>query len=139
YEGLYKKKVSKSKTRNLDICPSCGGEEFDTRKEHVLICTNSECGQEIPIMSFSSSYKDIDRINPMQKSNYETKMHFRDAFNQFQGKQNTYIKSKVFTDLDEQFKRHGLSDPKATTKQGRYKNVTIDHVRMFLGETGHNK
>ena len=121
---------------NISLC-ICGSNDVDNKGDHLVIC--NICGKETEKIPLTSSYKDIDRINPTQTIDYERKMHFKDVWNQHQGKQNTYIKPKVFTDLDKAFEKHGLLDLTATTKEDRYKNITMDHVRMFLGLTKNNK
>jgi hypothetical protein len=86
------------------------------------------------------SYKDMSRTNILQKYTYERRLHFRDCINQFQGKQNCKIPENVFTDLEEQFKKHNLLVGDSTTpKEIRYSKVKKDHILLFLKELRYDK
>ncbi len=125
YQQLIKKKLE-----NDDIC--C--KEIDSENS---IC--SKCGKQITRLDLNSTYKDIDRINIIQSVNYERITHFRDAFNQFQGKQNTHISPEVFIKVNDKLNKNELILNNSKTKEEAYKNVKIEHIRMFLGETGNSK
>ena len=86
-----------------------------------------------------SIYGDSNRINFTVKYKYEKKCHFRDTLNQFQGLQNKCIPEKVLTDLKEAIEKHGLTNPDETDPIKRFARVTLDHIRIFLTETNHNK
>ena len=84
-------------------------------------------------------YNDNNRINFNVKYKYEKKCHFRDTLNQFQGLQNKVIPNKVVEDLKDTIEKHGLSNEHESDLQKRYARVDIEHIRLFLTETGHNK
>ena len=71
---------------------------------------------------------------------YDRKIHFRDCIKQYQGKQNSTIVSKIFDSLEEQFEKHHLlvGDKETTSREERFKNVTKNHVLLFLKELGYS-
>ena len=71
---------------------------------------------------------------------YDRKVHFRDCVNQYQGKQNSTIEDKVYTDLIEQFDKHHMlvGDIHITSKE-RCKNITKNHIMIFLKELCYTK
>lgn len=57
-----------------------------------------------------------------------------------QGKQNSTIEDKVYDGLEEQFRRHHLLiGDKSTPKEERFKNITKDHIHLFLKDLGYAK
>ncbi len=116
-------------------CEICNTDNF-IDLDGFNVCVN--CGNEIEIPASLSSYKDSDRVNVGSKYTYDKRSHFRDCINQFQGKQNSSVSDEVYKDLEREFKAHGLlidSDKKHT----KFKNITKDHILLFLKETGHSK
>lgn len=98
------------------------------------------CGSQQEVFFYTSSYKDIDRVNISAKYTYDRKVHFRDCINQYQGKQNSTIDQKVYDDLEDQFiKHHLLSGNKNTSKEIRFKKIDKDHIQLFLKELGYCK
>lgn len=127
----------KDKAINLIFCEICKDKIcFESVEDKTYIC--NECGFQKEILGNMSSYKDVNRINLSSKYMYERKVHFKDCMNQYQGKQNSTIPKEVFTDLEEQFKLHGLLE-EGDTKEERFKKITKDHILLFLKETGHTK
>ena len=119
------------------MCRNCQSIDIITNPDQNLeICEN--CGKQEEKSYKSMSFKDITRINLSNKYTYERRIHFKDCMNQYQGKQNSTIAEKVYSDLEEQFERHGLlkADP---SKKVRFQNVTKEHILLFLKETGHTK
>jgi hypothetical protein len=116
-------------------CDLCGSKKTIIQ-DFSYVCT--ECGRERESGTIALSYKDINRTNILQKGTYEERSHFRDALNQYQGKQNCKIDKKVFDDLEEEFKKHRLLD---TTKTGkcRFSRIKKEHVMLFLKELGYDK
>jgi len=98
-----------------------------------------DCGLQTELTSDSSSFKDSSRVNLSCKYTYESRIHFRDCVNQYQGKQNTTIPDIVFKNLEKQFELHGLlnGDEKTVTNT-RFSKITREHIYLFLRETGHS-
>lgn len=124
--------VTKTKKKEKKIC-TCGNQTFVIHfEQNIEIC--EECGKQEEKSYKSLSYKDISRINMSSKYTYERRIHFKDCMNQYQGKQNASIDDKVLRDLELEFDRHGLLD-----KKDRFKNITKEHILLFLKETGYSK
>ena len=120
-------------------CSNClNTTEFDIIDGNIYICL--KCAVQQELMAYTSSYKDIDRVNISTKYIYDRKIHFRDCINQYQGKQNSTISPDVYKDLEEQFFRHHLlvGDEKTPTDM-KFENITKEHISMFLKELGYFK
>jgi hypothetical protein len=74
----------------------------------------------------------------VQKYHYDKKCHFRDTINQYQGKQNKYIPSKLFDELNIILQKHGLLLD-SNNPNIKYSKVTKDHIRLFLNEIEYSK
>ncbi len=119
-------------------CDNCGNKDDFDVLDNNYICIN--CGNILDNLVTHSSYKDVERVNITAKYTYDRKIHFRDCLNQFQGKQNSTINQKIYDDLIEQFDLNRLLiGDKNTPKSERFKNITKEHVYMFLKDTGHSK
>ena len=121
------------------VCNNCPNKNlFDIIDNSIYICI--QCGSQQEILLHTSSYKDVDRINISAKYTYDRKVHFRDCINQYQGKQNSTIDDKVYKNLLEQFsKHHLLIGNKKTSKEERCKNITKEHIHLFLKELDYTK
>lgn len=126
------------KTKRV-TCNNCSNKKvFDIIDNSIYICI--ACGAQQEILLHTSSYKDIDRINISAKYTYDRKVHFRDCINQYQGKQNSTIDPKVYTNLLDQFEKHHLLvGDKDTPKEERCKKITKEHIHLFLKELEYTK
>lgn len=129
--------VDVNKISNEFVCEHCKGIEY-TVGENANICVS--CGAEHEIINAASSYNDVDRVNISTKYTYDRKVHFKDCINQYQGKQNCAIETKVYTDLEDILYRHHLIiNDAADPKEKRFAKITKDHILMFLKELGYSK
>lgn len=121
------------------VCNNCPNKkQFDIVDNCIYICLL--CGAQQEILLHTSTYKDIDRINISEKYTYDRKVHFRDCINQYQGKQNSSIDQQVYSKLTDQFnKHHLLVGDKNTPKEVRFKNITKEHIYLFLKELEYTK
>jgi hypothetical protein len=121
------------------ICNNCYNKKlFDVIDSSIYICL--VCGSQQEILLHTSSYKDIDRVNISAKYAYDRKLHFRDCINQYQGKQNTNINSKIFNDLINQFEKHHLLvGNKNLSREKRCVKITKEHIYLFLKELEYTK
>lgn len=121
------------------VCNNCSNKKlFDIIDNSIYICLT--CGAQQKKLLYTSSYKDIDRVNISQKYTYDRKVHFRDCINQYQGKQNSTIDKKVYASLEDQFERHHLLvGDRNTRKEVRFKNITKEHIHLFLKELDYTK
>lgn len=90
---LIDSKVSKQLVSEPVPCPSCLCREFDVDDEQA-VCT--KCGCKQIILSVTSTFNDINRINLSQKYTYSKDQHFKECILQFQGKKAKKIPSAVF-------------------------------------------
>jgi len=121
------------------ICNNCKNKkEFDILDGNIYVCIF--CSSQQVVLKHISSYRDIDRVNISSRYMYDRKVHFRDCINQYQGKQNSTILQKVYDDLERQFELHHLLEGDTDTpKEIRFKNITKEHVGMFLKELDYTK
>jgi len=120
------------------VCNNCGNKkDFDIVDKNIYICQH--CFGEQLVLKHVSSYNDIDRINISTKYMYDRKIHFRDCIKQYQGKQNSTILPKVYESLEEQFDNHHLLyGDKNTPNEERFKDITKNHIMLFLKELGYS-
>lgn len=126
--------VIKKKNCSNQLCKSKIEMEIEEEK---YVCR--ECGLQEDILGNMTSYKDINRVNITYKFTYERIVHFKDCINQYQGKQNSTIDESVYEELEKQFETYGLLvGDKNTPRIERFKNITKEHILMFLKETGNS-
>jgi hypothetical protein len=126
-----------SKLTNVS-CNNCENKNnFEIVDNSIYICIL--CGAQQEILLHTSSYKDIDRINISSKYMYDRKVHFRDCINQYQGKQNSTIDKNVYKSLMKEFSKHHLLVNSENTDEGKCKNVTKEHIHLFLKELNYTK
>lgn len=120
---------------NAITCINCDNKkDFDIIDHTIYVCT--KCYAQQTVLKYISSYNDIDRINISSKYMYDRKVHFRDCIKQYQGKQNSTIPDKIYTELTtELYNHHILVD--STEKETKFKNVTKNHILLFLKELGY--
>ena len=128
-----KQKEIKTKCRNCE-----NNKHFEIIENDIHICL--VCSSEQVVPTYSSSYKDSDRINISSKYTYDRKIHFRDSIKQLQGKENSTIDPKVFDDLEKEFKKHYLLEgDENTPKSIRYKRISKQTILLFLKDLGYTK
>lgn len=131
-------KIELEKNKKPIICKNCfNKKDFDIIDDNIYICTN--CYVQQIILRHNSSYNDNDRINISSKYMYDRKIHFRDCMKQYQGKQNSTIPNKIYKDITtELFNHHILIGEKSDNKKERFKNVTKNHILLFLKDLGYS-
>ncbi len=135
-------------------CGNCGHSVSDKIDSYFEVCTDCGLGRfDIPCDLY---YKDSDRINIGTKYKYESKSHFRDTIDCFEGKQKKKPQLKVYQALEREFIDHNLAAPPPPSvtafgsgcpgteesKQSfhsRHSKITKGHIKMFLRETGYTK
>jgi len=115
---------------NLNTC-KCGHKKFII-EQTAEIC--EKCGNEKEIYEVSTqSRSNTNKVNIKQNFCYERKIHFKEAINQFSGKQNTTIKPTVYKQIEEQLQKYRLLQ-NSNNNQKKYENVTKHHILMILKE-----
>ena len=130
--------VNKNDNKNIIVCKNCSNKkDFDIIDINIYICT--VCYVQQTVLKYNSSYNDIDRINISSKYMYDRKVHFRDCIKQYQGKQNSTIPNKIYKELTNEFNNHHLLLGKSgDNKIERFKNITKNHVLLFLKDLGYS-
>lgn len=120
------------------VCKNCKNrKDFDQLEANIFIC--AICSVKQVVLKNISSYKDIDRVNGSTRYTYVRRVHFRDAINQYQAKQNSTIADDVYTQLTKELINHGLVDESKSDKCEKFTSVSKDHIRTFLQELGYPK
>jgi hypothetical protein len=120
------------------VCKNCNNsKDFEIQEGNIYICL--QCSAQQFILKNVTSYKDINRVNISSKYIYDRKIHFRDCINQYQGKQNSTIHQDVYNDIEKQLELHYIIDPTITNKKEKFKNVTKEHITIFLKDLGYTK
>ena len=140
YAYVENKKVKKNiiVRRDKFSCDNCQNKISFTFEENACIC--DLCGAQKDLIRYTSSYKDVGRVNMSAKYTYDRKVHFRDCMNQYQGKQNCSIEQKVYDELEIAFEMHNLLlGDKNVPKEERFSKISRDHVLFFLKELEYSK
>jgi len=129
----------KNNDKNLIVCSNCSNnQDFEQFEKDIYVCM--VCFSEEVIPTHLSSYKDSERINISSKYTYDRKIHFRDAINQYQAKENSTIDNKVFEDLEKEFEKHFLLvGEKDTPKEIRYSRISKQTIMLFLKDLKYTK
>jgi hypothetical protein len=136
YIVLENENIKNNNRNNSICCTNCNNKkDFDIIDNSIYICNN--CFAQQNVFKYNSSYNDIDRINISSKYMYDRKVHFRDCMKQYQGKQNSTIVDKVYEELIVELSNHHLLID-SDIKEIKFKNVTKNHVLLFLKELGYS-
>jgi len=111
--------------------PSCGAVNMIANAGGGRV-NCSICGTEIDI-SFAprhTSFKETKTTELVPEFPYKRINHFQEWLSQIQGKQNTEIVEKVFTALQDEFKKHRIKD---------FKKLTPEFVKACLKKHGFTK
>lgn len=138
--------------KNKYSCKNCNCKKYELIDENLKICI--KCGTQEKFINYTTSYKDVNRVNISSKYTYDRKIHFRDCINQYQGKQNSNIDQEIYTRIiDKLYKHHLLVDVDKTKIvngvkvkltndeyiKKRFSKVTKSHILVFLKELGYTK
>ena len=122
--------------QNKSNCKNCKGKNFEL-DDSVYICVDCGCQQDEIINM--TSYRDIDRDNISSKYTYERLVHFKDAMDQYQGKQKN-IDKRIYDELEREFELyHLLIGDKDIPKEIRFSNIKKHHIYEFLKELGRER
>jgi hypothetical protein len=113
----------------------CGNKTEFIRDEDRAVC--AICSTEQSLISNTSSFSDVGRVNMASKYTYNRKVHFRDCIIQYQGKQKTHIPEEIYTILEMKLVEKKLISGSSTTFSDRtkkYEKVTRVMVLDILKE-----
>lgn len=111
----------------------CGNKTEFIKDEDRAVC--AICSTEQSLISNSSSFSDVGRVNMASKYTYNRKVHFEDCINRYQGKQKTHIPEEIYTILETKLlEKKIINNSKKQTKEEKYKNVTRAIILNILKE-----
>lgn len=135
------KKIGTEQQKKSTICDNenCKEKDFEYSENGTIICMS--CGQEQKNVSFTTSFKDVERANISTKYSYERELNFKIAIDQFQGKNIIEIPLQLKKDLEYKFEIAGLlvGDKKTTHLHIRFSNTTEKQFSVFLEMLGYKK
>jgi len=140
----YKQVYTKKKKDKLDdigpekiLCENCGNNKgFDIIDDVIYICP--KCFTQQTLITYKSTYNDIDRVNLSNQYTYKREIHFRDCIKQYQGKQNCTIPDKVYKDLEKELELHYILIDNSD-REIRFSKVTKLQLIIFMENLGYSE
>lgn len=111
---------------------ACGNKTEFIKDEDRVVC--AICSTEQSLISNTSSFSDVGRVNMASKYTYNRKVHFRDCIIQYQGKQKTHIPDEIYTILEVKLIEKEKIDPHCNDRLKKYKDVTRAMILDILKE-----
>jgi hypothetical protein len=104
--------------------------------EGVIICL--DCGSQETTLNLANSirinHNDSKRINICSKYSYDKKSHFLNCINQYQGRHKSGIDPEITQALIGELDKYNLIDHAKPTKSAQFRNVTKEHILLFVKE-----
>ena len=125
---LIDSKVSKNLVSEPVPCPSCLCREFDVDDEQA-VCI--KCGCKQIILSVTSTFNDINRINLSQKYTYSKDQHFKECILQFQGRKAKKIPSAVFQYVKEHDPKSIMDVVELLKSKPEFKKFSDESMYIF--------
>lgn len=110
----------------------CGNKTEFIRDEDRAVC--AICSTEQSLISNTSSFSDVGRVNMASKYTYNRKVHFRDCIIQYQGKQKTHIPEEIYTILEVKLMEKKIINDQYSDRLKRFEKVTRVMVLDILKE-----
>jgi hypothetical protein len=111
----------------------CGNKTEFIRDEDRAVC--AICSTEQSLISNTSSFSDVGRVNMASKYTYNRKVHFRDCIIQYQGKQKTHIPEEIYTILEVKLVEKKLINGSLNqSREKKYEKITRVMVLNILKE-----
>lgn len=111
----------------------CGNKSEFIKDEDRAVC--AMCSTEQSLISNTSSFSDVGRVNMASKYTYNRKVHFRDCIIQYQGKQKTHIPEEIYTILEVKLVEKKLINGSMNqSREKKYEKVTRIMVLDILKE-----
>ena len=120
----------KSKSLVETTCDQCKGRLVHDTAESTLICTS--CGTSRQFLEGSArnlNYNEQIELSNKRTFTYKRISHFIETLSSAQGKQRTMVPDSVIASVQEEMRKHRLSE----------KTITGEHVRQFLKRIGQPK
>lgn len=100
----------------------CGNASEFIKDEDRAVC--AVCSAEQSLISNTSSFSDVGRVNMSSKYTYNRKIHFRDCMMQYQGKQKTNIPAEIYAVINSELVKRKMVDPTIKDQTKKYEKVT---------------
>lgn len=111
----------------------CGNKTEFIKDDDRAVC--AVCSTEQSLISNTSSFSDVGRVNMASKYTYNRKVHFRDCIIQYQGKQKTNIPEEIYTIVEVKLiEKKIISVDDSLKKEKRYEKVTRATILDILKE-----
>jgi hypothetical protein len=120
----------KIKTSLETLCDSCRGRLVHDTAESTLICTT--CGSSRQFLEGSArnlNYNEQLEMSNKRTFTYKRISHFIETLSSAQGKQRTMVPDSVIASVQQEMRKHRLTE----------ETITGDHVRQFLKRIGQPK
>lgn len=119
-------------------CQVCFSKNITESIEYVGIIICLDCGNQETTMNLANSirlnHNDSKRINICSKYAYDKKSHFQNCINQYQGKHKTGIEPDIIKSIENELEKYNLFDKSKKTKKARCRNITKEHIFLFVKE-----
>jgi hypothetical protein len=119
-------------------CTYCKSTELTESVEFsgIIICLN--CGTQETTMNLANSirltHNDAKRVNICSKYSYDKKSHFLNCINQYQGKHKSGIDEDTLAQIEKEIEKYNLIDQTKRNRKAKYRNVTKEHIFLFVKE-----
>lgn len=104
--------------------------------EGIMICL--DCGSQETTLNLANSirinHNDSKRINICSKYSYDKKSHFLNCINQYQGRHKSGVDPDIIQAIIRELDKYNLIDHSQTQKTDKYKNVSKEHILLFVKE-----
>jgi hypothetical protein len=119
-------------------CSICNSDDITESTDFLGIMICLECGHQETTLNLANSirlnHNDSKRVNLCAKYSYDKKSHFLNCINQYQGKHKTKIDQEVIELVISELDKYKLIDHSKKTKREKFKNVTKEHIFLFIKE-----
>jgi hypothetical protein len=119
-------------------CGGCKSNHLTESVEFTGVWICLDCGIQETTLNLANSirlnHNDSKRVNICAKYSYDKKSHFLNCINQYQGKHKSGIEPQIITMIEAELEKYNLVDHTKKTKRSKYKNVTKEHIFLFVKE-----
>lgn len=119
-------------------CSRCNSTIITESIEYVGLVICLDCGLQETTFNLANSirlnHNDSKRVNICPKYSYDKKSHFLNCINQYQGKHKSGIKPEIINMIKKELEKYDLVDHSKKTKRAKYRNVSKEHIFIFVKE-----
>jgi hypothetical protein len=119
-------------------CSICDSTDITESTDFLGIMICLDCGNQETTLNLANSirlnHNDSKRVNLCSKYSYDKKSHFLNCINQYQGKHKAKIDQEVIDLIIAELDKYKLIDHSKKTKRAKFKNVTKEHIFLFIKE-----